>query len=153
MAKQSKVIENQGEVVGNTLSVVDNQTGEIMNAADVRSLFKTKKRVTVPLLKQRVGLPIAVVFLTPMRESKPIAKSQIKEPATISTVFNLADGHVYDIIINTVTRSEINTAYPDNGYVGKGFLIEMHTAGEGKRYHLVDIQEIEIPEGTQLPAV
>ena len=141
-----------------SVTTVDNQTGEVVelgNAGEVRSAiaaqFKTKKRVTLPTLKQRVGMPIAVVFLTPMAEGKPIENSKITTPATVATVYNLLDSQTYQIICNTVTIKELQANYPDNGYVGKGFYIELHNA-EGKNYKVVDMRELDI-EGVELPKV
>ena len=133
------------------LSPVNAQT-----AASVRNMakgLKLKKRVTIPLLKQRVGMPIAVVFMSAMTESAPLAsdKSGKKDPATIAKVFSLFDETVYQIIIGTVTRSELEKAYPDNGYVGKAFYIELHKV-EGKNYHVCDLQEVEIPDGMIVPS-
>ena len=69
-----------------------------------------------------------------------------KEPATIAKVYDLVNNHPAQIIVTTVTKSNLERAYPDNGYVGKFFKIELF-AVEGKKYHQVELIEFEEPTG------
>lgn len=128
-----------------TNTQVDTTTGEFIGApAPAMPPLKLKKRVTVPLLKQRVGVPIAIVFLAPIYQGEKIDHPSVKiaEAAFMARVLNVQDGVVYNTIMNTVTRSEIEKAYPDNGYVGKGFAITLHNL-EGKNYKVPEIAEFE----------
>ena len=134
---------------------VDHATGEIITAENTAvsapgafdvSTLKLKKRVTIPVLKQRVGGdPIAVIFLTPMFKGDKLEGSKIEEPATLAKVLNVRDGHVYQIILHTVTKKELERAYPDGTYLNKGFLIAITSTGdESKRYKLAEIAEFDV---------
>ena len=141
--------------------VVDQTTGEISNAQslvpvtksidDIRNTVKLKRRVTIPLLKQRIGVPIAIVFLTPLYLGQAIEKSMIKERPTMAQVWNLQDDRVYLLILSTVEKSELMKIYPSSELKEKAFVIETAAAGEGKNYHVADIAEIELPDGWKMP--
>lgn len=137
--------------VTNVPATVDQSTGEIVSAGTMPKLV-IKRRVTTPLFKMRVGLPVAFIFLTAITEGKKIEKSKYDGVPHLAHVFNVQDNTVYQFIVNTVVHKEIEAAYPDQSYVGKGFLIELHNA-EGKSYKICDLQEFEIPEGLVLPKV
>lgn len=119
---------------------------------EIKDSVKLKKRVTLPLLKQRVGIANAIVFLTPLYLGQAIEKAKIKERPTMAMIYNIQDGRVYLFILSTVAKSELLKAYPSQSYVNAAFIIETSLAGEGKDYHLVDLAEIELPEGYKTPS-
>lgn len=124
----------------NSIEVVDQTTGEVTVSMPK---LKLKKRVTIPLLKQRAGGDgIAVVFLSPIYQGEKIEGSKIQEPAKLARVLNVVDGQVYQIILHTVTIKELTKAYPDDAYVGKGFAIRLHSV-EDKQYLIAEISEFD----------
>ena len=103
---------------------------------------KVAKRVTLPFIKQRSGLPIHVYFLAPYAEGKRV-RDEDKEPAQIGHVINLESSEESEMILSKVTRSLLDEHYPNDGYVGKAFRIELMSV-EGKKYHKVLMDEIEL---------
>ena len=108
--------------------------------------FRRTKQVTVPTLKLESEKPAFVRFETQMttsntsrvdREGKP------EKPATVARVFNLDTEEYNQIVCPEVLKSNLNTHYPNESYVGKHFEIVMHAQAAGKRYRTVDIFEIE----------
>ena len=130
-----------------SIEVVDQTTGEVTVSMPK---LKLKKRVTVPLLKQRAGGEgIAVIFLSPIYQGEKIEGGKITEPAKLARVLNVVDGQVYQIILHTVTIKELTKAYPEDSYVGKGFAIRLHNV-EGKNYLIADISEFDTSDFTAL---
>lgn len=130
-----------------SIEVVDQTTGEVTVSMPK---LKLKRRVTVPLLKQRAGGEgIAVIFLSPIYQGEKIEGGIIQEPAKLVRVLNVNDGLVYQIILHTVTIKELTKAYPDDSYVGKGFAIRLHTV-EGKNYMVAEIAEFDTEDFTAI---
>ncbi len=98
-------------------------------------------RVTLPLLKQKVGNPIFVYFL------KPHAPGELRDgdtqPPTLAHVIDLTTGDESEIILTVVTKKKLDECYKQDGYVGRAFKIELH-AVEGKKYHSPDIAELTL---------
>lgn len=143
-----------GEVIDQTTGEISKSQSLVPETKSVSDLLKTvklKRRVTIPLLKQRVGVPIAIVFLTPLYLGQAIEKSKIRERPTMAQVWNLQDDRVYLLILSTVEKSELMKIYPSSELKEKAFVIETAAAGEGKNYHVADIAEIELPEGWKMP--
>lgn len=127
----------------NTAESVNKETGEITSFDP--SKLKIVKRVTLPILKQRVGQPIYVKILEKMvlSESKGDDK---KDPATVCKVYDLEHDRPAQIIVTAVTKSNLMETYPDDSYVGRFFKIELF-AVEGKKYHQVELIEFDEPAG------
>src|SRR5574343_414218 len=81
--------------VTNVPTTVDQSTGEIVAAGTMPKLV-IKRRVTTPLFKMRVGLPVAFIFLTAITEGKKIEKSKYDGVPHLAHVFN-AEGKSYKI--------------------------------------------------------
>lgn len=147
MAKTSTVDQSTGEIVDQDQSTAV----ALFNASGL----KLKRRVTMPALLQRVGLPNYVYFLSDFYFGEKIDApgAKIKEVPTMAKVLNLEDNQVYVMIMRTVPLKELKRAYPDGGHVGKAFMLELHNAGEGKDYKLCNIAEIELPEGFTPPSI
>lgn len=102
------------------------------------------KRVTLPFIKQKVGIPAFVYFLSPYCKSAKMNKEgDDKQEATLGHVINLTNGDESELILSTVTKSLLDEKYPDSSYVGKGYRIELFPV-EGKKYHKVDMVELEL---------
>lgn len=107
------------------------------------SQAEVAKRVTLPFIKQKVGQATYVYFLDRYCKSRKINEEDGKGEATLGHVINLTDGQESEMILSTVTKSILDEHYPDGGYVGKAFKIELF-AVEGKKYHKVDMVEIKL---------
>lgn len=117
--------------------------------------FKVKKLVTLPLIKTVVNEPLYVVFLSAMEESKTGGQGsdgKEMEPATIAKVVDMTTGEVGQIILGTVTQSNLHENYSNDSYVGKFFEI-LITKREGKRYHDSSITELELPTNFEVPVI
>lgn len=137
MTKASNAAEN-----------VNTETGEITSFDPTK--LKVVKRVTLPILKQRVGQPIFVKILEKMELSESKGDDK-KDPATVCKVYDLEHDHPAQIIVTAVTKSNLMESYPDDSYVGKFFKIELF-AVEGKKYHQVELIEFQEPEGFSMKA-
>lgn len=102
------------------------------------------KRVTLPFIKQKVGIPAFVYFLEPYCKSAKMAKDgDDKQEATLGHVINLTNGDESELILSTVTKSLLDEKYSDGSYVGRAYRIELF-AVEGKKYHKVDMVELKL---------
>lgn len=119
--------------------------------------FKTKKHVTLPLLKIQPEKPLYVKFVEPIVKAKPQAGGRTpavdsaaakKEPPELAHVIDLTTGEHAQIIIGTVLGAELRQTYTSDSYVGKDFEIVQHKV-QGKQYATYGITEIEV----EVPAV
>lgn len=122
---------------------INRETGEIIPFDPTK--LKIVKRVTLPILKQRVGQPIFVKILEKMELSESKGDDK-KDPATVCKVYDLEHDHPAQIIVTAVTKSNLMESYPNDGYVGRFFKIELF-AVEGKKYHQVELIEFDEPAG------
>lgn len=137
--------------------------------------FKIKAHVTVQLLKiADNGVPAYVKFAGAIFQAKtneaeqkkfdlesakynkasPEERADMKvpqqpNPPKLAHVVNLETGEVQQIIIGSILESELKDAYPEDGYVGKGFEIKKQKPTGNKRYAMYQIAEIELPEEAQ----
>lgn len=114
---------------------------------------KILKNVTVPLLKLKKGQPYYVRFVSELYKGKEIpgpagadGTPVQKNAPMMARVNNLEDetGEVYEIIVPTVAYKELSENYA-SGVQGKCFALTISSAGDGKRYSLATIAEIEDP--------
>lgn len=121
--------------MANTKPVFDPANVEVVNL------------VTIPLLKKQDDKPIYVIFEGPIYKGKEMQAAEGKkqmEPAHLARIINMETGEQMEIICNEVMKGSLNDTYPDNGYVGKAFMITQMKV-EGKRYKNYSIKEIKNP--------
>lgn len=111
--------------------------------------FKKKRLVTRPLFKWVKDVERFYLIEEPIFQAKPNKKAQLdkdgkeRQPPLLAHVTDLETGQQGQIIVGTVLNSELNSEYPDNGYVGKQFSICQRKI-EGRDYSTWDIAEIEV---------
>ncbi len=117
--------------------------------------FKTKKLLTVPLLKLVENEPRHVKITSAMFVGKQITarsgadpSAKKKEPATLFNAVNLEDGTECQIIVSAVVKGVLADEYPNDTYVGKCFSITKLPRKEGKDYNGFKVVEIEDPADT-----
>lgn len=129
-------------------------------AAEAPAKFVPKiiKQVSTNLLKLRPGMTVYVKITDAMKKAPVLKKQQTlpdgekpKEPPTLVPCINLETGEVVTIIAGSVLQDLFNDEYPGNGYVGKGFAIEVKdqkasAGGGGRRYNNYNVAEIEVPK-------
>jgi hypothetical protein len=123
------------------------------------SQFQIKKQVTTNLIKLSKGVEYAFrceasVYLgkeIPGKDGKPgmepanmVDVTMFAPDAEAKACKDKAPGSTRTIILPTVAVSEMKRNYPD-GVAGKCFLMTMKAPGDGKRYSMVDLAEIEDP--------
>lgn len=125
---------------------------------------KIKSLVTRPQLKLEDGKAVYVQFDGKMYKADPITPTRTRrEPAegdAPTSGRKMAPpmlAHVLDLthkrrpctmIINAILESELNKAYPNDGYVGKQFQIVKRPL-QGKSYAAVDVAEIEVEDDSE----
>lgn len=142
----------------NALTVQSDRTGpKAVLIGDQQ--FKVKQQVNVPVLKHDTGVTVAVRIENPIRHEVSTREIEVDTPdgkvkgtqeGTISVVrvTELTSGLLFNLVLNAITASEFERAYPDNGYVGKMFAIKKMGVVAGKRYKDVQIVEIEANEAS-----
>lgn len=112
------------------------------------TVLKVARRVTLPQLKQKDGQIVVIRFLEPYYKAKQILDKDGNptkdEPPHVARVFDLESGHEYQYIVAAVVQSAFKDDYPNDGYVGKTFAIQMIGKAEGKRHK--DYSVIELTE-------
>ena len=137
--------------------VIDSATKTMVMPNGIK--FKVAKAVSRPTLTHKPQTAAYLTILAPIEtkltkekaeitekdaDGKPVKKivDVDKEIRTVG-VTNLEDGQEYNYVVNAVTDSELNTSYPENGYVGKSFAILKGGKREGKNFNDIFITEIE----------
>lgn len=122
--------------------------------------YAVKQQVNVPVLKHETGQAVAVRIELPIRkeiqrrneevtlDSGEVVKGVKEGQISVVRVTELSSGHLFNLVLNSITASELERSYPENengvpGYVGKSFLIKKMGVVAGKRYKDVQIVEIE----------
>jgi hypothetical protein len=134
--------ETQNTISGTALSLIKNNTVMLGDGE-----YEIERRVTRTVISQKDGEPLFVLFQEPAYTSDVKQKKGNKDmdPARCANVINLETGEEHILIMNTVLESELNKAYPDNGYVGRAYAITRSTPeqGEGdRRYKVYKIIEL-----------
>lgn len=105
---------------------------------------KVKRVVTLPLRKWKVDEPAYLRFESEIFTGKQLKGSNEElAPADLANCIDLETGEQVQIIVGAVLKSTLNDEYPNNGYVGKSFMITQSKV-EGKRYKTYRVVEIEV---------
>lgn len=128
---------------------VNAETGEIIGYSYNPNAVRIKKKLNLPLLKQKPNGSIDVFFLSRMFQGKEgISKKgedKKKDPATIANVLNLISGTPAQIILSTVQIKILAEMYPNDSYIDKSFRLYNFGKLDGRDYNSVSIDEIEVP--------
>lgn len=107
--------------------------------------FKRVCALTLPVLKLEKGKTRYLAFLGAMHTGKAIGD---KPAATLLHSLDMETGEEGTVIVPAVMQSELNDGYPGDAYVGRGFEVTITRVPE-KRYNLVSIAEVTIPDDVQ----
>lgn len=108
------------------------------------SKFTRIRSVTLPVLKIEPGKDARFIYVVgPMTLGKKIDDQ--KEPATIMHSIDMDTGEEGVVICSTVLKNELNTNYPGESYIGKGFEVSM-TRDREKKYNHCSIAEVAVPD-------
>lgn len=107
--------------------------------------YEVVSDVTLPVLKQEDNVPMFIKLDSPVYKGEAMNDKDGKalEPADLSKATNLETGEIGVVVMNTVLKSAIEKAYPDNTFVGKCFRLERAPV-PNKRYKAYKIQEIKV---------
>ncbi len=108
---------------------------------------KIAKILTLPLLKMVEGVPIYIKFTAPTFVGKQIKEATNKEPPVMANVINLATGELVQIMLGSVLQGILADEYPNDAYVGKGFVIQLTEKKRGKsggNYNTYKVAELEL---------
>lgn len=108
---------------------------------------KVKRNVTLPVLRQHDGRPIAVQFDSPIKQAKKLdGDTSDRNPPKVASVIDLSSGELMTLICNAAMVSALEREYPDEAYVGKQFaMVSMKRPHKGERsLREYSIREIEI---------
>jgi len=108
--------------------------------------FKRVRSVTLPVLKLEKDKTRYIAVLGAMHKGKKIDDQ--KDAATIVHALDMVSGEEGVVICPTVMEKELNEGYPGEAYVGRGFEITL-TRVSDKRYNIVSLAEVSIPDETQ----
>jgi hypothetical protein len=119
--------------------------------------FKTKRLLTIPVLKLVQDQPRHVRITEAMHIGKPQKDKEgvvTKEAATLVNCHNLDDKNALcQIILSAVVKSVLIDEYPGDAYVGLCFRITKRGRNPGKAYNQFDVDEIEPQDEAAAPAV
>lgn len=147
MVKTTENTESEVKAV----AVREERSGAVMVGGNT---FAVVQQVTVPVLKHESGETIAVRLEQPIIEEDQIeyttdpktgevTDQKYKGKINVGRVVELGSGQLFQYVFNAISASELRSAYPNNGYVGKSFLIKKLGVVAGKRYKEVQVIEIE----------
>lgn len=118
-----------------------------------RPTFTVKKILTLPLLKLEAGKPVYVQFQGPIFTGKKLTNAaatdaeKAKLPPEMANVVNLETGELCQIMLGKVLHDLINEEYPQQSYVGKGFMLELTEKKRGRNgnnYNTYKLAEVEL---------
>lgn len=116
--------------------------------------FKKLRKVTLPVLKLPKDDERFLFIVGPMHIGKTTqnasgdAKDDGKkkmEPAMVAHALDMSTGEEGIIICPAVLQNELNSNYPGETYVDRGFSIALTRVPE-KRYNIVQLSEVEVPD-------
>ena len=105
--------------------------------------FNIKKNLTLPLIKPTIDKPFYVRFEKAMEISKVKPKNG-EEPPLVAEVTELESGEVKMMICGAVIHNTLTDEYPDDGYVGRCFMITKHKISGSQKFNPHSIVEIEV---------
>lgn len=114
---------------------------------DKKPAFKVKRNITLPLIKPQLDTPVYLKVTSAIFQGKKIEGTGDKakmEPADLVNCINLESGEEAQIIVPSVLKGIFHDEFPDDSYVGKGFMITKHPKASGKRYHPFSVAELEL---------
>ncbi len=122
------------------------QTEDAKAPAGLPAKFKIKKRITVPHLKLTVDEPVYFQFTGKIYQGKAIAPKPGKDaqPAPmLARGIDLSSGEECEIILYAVVLAEMESEFPEHGYVGKSFELIKRRKVTGKDYSTFSIALLE----------
>ena len=131
-------------------------TQETVNEMASFGEFEVVRNITLPfIIIPADGVPFYVKFNTAIEPDKTTFSERVRkgkvnadgiqqsaEPMHIAEVTNLQSGEVGRLVAHQVLESNLNEAYPNDGYVGKYFKISKQKSA--KRYFTFNIVEIKM---------
>jgi len=116
---------------------------------------KLARILTLPLLKMKENEAIYVKFTGPTFIGKKIAEDieaekagkASKEPPIMANVINLPTGELVQIMLGKVLNGILADEYPNDTYVGKGFVIELTEKKRGRsggNYNTYKVAELDL---------
>lgn len=117
--------------------------------------YEVVQQVNVPTLKHETGQVLAIRIEQPIRHELSQRDIEVLNSATgelvkgkqetniaVVRITELGSGQLFNLVLNAISASEFERAYPENAYVGKSFAIKKLGVVAGKRYKDVQIVEI-----------
>lgn len=135
-------VDNKGDV-GTALALVGGTTAaKTYNLAN----YEVKREVSTPTLSIKGdNIRLLVEFVSPIasKTTKKV-RNGVEQDVTVysAKVIDMTDGIEKSLVISAVFRSELETSYPNGGYVGKCFAAEKLGKKEGRDYNVWSIKEI-----------
>lgn len=112
---------------------------------------KLVKRITLPSLalknkgETRILAIADAMRVSTIQDKKGADGTKPRDPATICTVGDVMTGEVFTFIVPSVVKANLNRDYPNDGYVGRAFLIEhMGKRNESQRYADFSLSEVDV---------
>lgn len=106
-------------------------------------VYQVKKAVTLNQIKMVSGQPVYVMFTSSMYESDKVFDKKLGKPTLINCVNLVTNNEFSCLVVSSVLEAELNSAYTEDSYVGKQFVITRQPKPQGKDYFPVEILEIE----------
>lgn len=108
------------------------------------SQYEIVQDVVLPILTMPVGETRGFQITGPMFEGKEIKEDgkAKRGKATLANVVNLVDGQRMQIVIPTVLEANLRENYPEDGYVGRSFMVRNMGKRPGKEYNDMQISEV-----------
>lgn len=115
--------------------------------------FGVVNQVNVPTLKHDTDEIVTIRIEARIVAEKKIEMAKVKVDGVLKEVeqektihvvrvTELSSGKPFNYVCNAMTVGNLNTSYPDDGYVGKSFAIHKLGRVQGKMYKEVSILEI-----------
>lgn len=114
------------------------------------------RQVTCPVFKWPAGGSIIVNITQPLRLGKDLEETTKRKPPFL-TIVKFVRGQMRTLIFGAVLKEEIETAYPNEGYVGRWFAFRKQAKQrymnavtgdmEEKPYYTYQVLEINDPAG------
>lgn len=152
----------------NEVTVIDSETGEVLEGkAHVISeraasgvmiggvAYDVVQLVNVPTLKHESGETVCFRIEMPIYSSENTVTEDVNIPGEgkrtiervnivkVARVTELSSGQLMEYVCNAITADNLETAYPNDTYVGKSFAVQKLGTVAGKRYKEVKIIEIQ----------
>lgn len=102
-------------------------------------------------LKGEAGLKVAITITSPITAKDEVGEDgKPKKGVASCKVTDLTDGIEKAMVTPVIVRSEFERTYPDNGYVGRSFVLTKGATrtdkAVGRQFNMWDIVEIDISQ-------